>query len=704
MTIAQDSHLPTVMPTTNRPRNLGKSLDDDTSRLDGVAKVTGAAKYSRDMFAPNQLFLGFVRCPYGNATLRSINQDAAQAVKGVLEIQMIGETGRYHGHPVGYLVAESKTAMQRGLKALNAQWRMETPRTSLGEVAGDPPAATDETQALFDQADLVVEATYETEIQTHSSLETHGMMVDHTGERATVYASTQGTFAVQNEVRPHLGLNQSQFEVVCEYIGGGFGSKFQIGSEGMYAAQVAAKYKRPVMSFCNRAEEHLDTGCRPSSRSYAKIAVKKDGTILGGQIHTWGGVGVAQGGGRVWFPSRRFDFGRAEKTHDDVQFNAGAPRAMRAPGMPQGAFAEELLLDEIAAACGMDPLALRRKLDTDPARRRMYDLGAELIGWNQRQKNGAQTGVMRRGFGIGATDWGNVKTRADAEVAVFRDGSISVRTGTQDIGTGQRTIMGVLVAEYLGVPLKMIDVQIGSSNLPYGPASGGSTTARATSPAMIAAALDVKKKLLDTIAPAFNTTADQLDIREGQVVTRDGRTIAWADACRRLPGDSVVGRGEFGQNVDAHWGEGHSAGAQFVDLTVDTETGVVRVNRVIAIQSCGKVVSRKTTESQIIGGVIQGISYALFEHKLHDRRTGSMVNPNLEWYKILGPKDMPHIEPVLWDEGQTGVRSLGEPPVVPTAGAVACAIFNAIGAPVRSLPMTPDKVLAALDAANGGGA
>ncbi len=704
MTRQQDAHLPTVMPTTNRPINLGTSLDDHTSRLDGVAKVTGAAKYSRDMLAANQLFIGFLRCPFGRATLDRIDRDAALAVKGVVEVEMMGRDGRYHGHPVGYVVAESKAAAQRGLRALHAVWMMERPRTSLADGASEVPAESDETAQLFREADHVIEATYDTEIQTHSSLETHGLMVDHTGERATVYASTQGTFAVRDQVAEPLGLRQSQYEVICEYVGGGFGSKFQIGVEGMIAARVAAKHHRPVMSFCDRAEEHLDTGCRPSSRSFIKLAVQNDGTILGGQIQTWGGVGVARGGGGVTIPSGRYNFGAIQRGHEDVQFNTGAPRAMRAPGRPQGAFAEELVVDEIAAACNLDPLALRRKLDRDANRQKMYELGARMIGWHQRQPNGSQRSIMRRGFGVGATDWGNGKARADAEVAVFRDGSIVVRTGTQDIGTGQRTIMAVLVAENLGVPLRMIDVEIGSSNLPYGPASGGSTTGRATAPAMIAAAIDVRNKLLDAIAPALSTTADQLQIRDGQVVIGDDRRIPWSDACRRLSADSIIGRGTFNQNVDAHWGEGHSAGVQFVDLSVDSETGIVRVNHVVAIQSCGKAVSRKTVESQIIGGVIQGISFALFENKWHDRRTGAMVNPNLEWYKILGSSDMPHIEPVIWDEGQTGVRSLGEPPVVPTAGAVAGAIFNAIGAPVRSLPMTPDKVLSALDAANGGAA
>jgi xanthine dehydrogenase YagR molybdenum-binding subunit len=165
-----------------------------------------------------------------------------------------------------------------------------------------------------------------------------------------------------------------------------------------------------------------------------------------------------------------------------------------------------------------------------------------------------------------------------------------------------------------------------------------------------------------------------------------------------LPSDKIVGRGHWDQEIlKSDSSKGHSHGAQFAEVEVDAETGIVRVKRIIAIQSGGKIICRKTAESQVIGGVIQGISYALFEDRILDRNVGQMVNANLEMYKILGSNDMPHIEPVLWTRNQTGVRSIGEPPTVPTAGAVACAIFNAIGKPVRHLPITPDKVLAAVE-------
>jgi xanthine dehydrogenase YagR molybdenum-binding subunit len=214
----------------------------------------------------------------------------------------------------------------------------------------------------------------------------------------------------------------------------------------------------------------------------------------------------------------------------------------------------------------------------------------------------------------------------------------------------------------------------------------------------MAAALEAKDKLLQTLAERLGADASELDVKDGYILRNDAPAMDWNEACTRLPADGIVGRGTS-RTGRAFGGEGHSNGVQFVDLVVDAETGVVRVNHIVAIQACGRVVARKTTESQIIGGVIQGLSFALFEDKILDRNVGAMVNPNLEMYKIAGAADVPHIEPVLWAKDQTGVRSLGEPPTIPTAGAIACAVFNAIGAPVRHLPLTPDKVLGVLEGA-----
>ncbi len=689
------AHLPTSMPTTNRPLNAGSSMNDDASRLDGLAKVTGRAKYGRDMYLPNSLFAAFIRCPIGAGDLESADEEAARAVPGVVEVEVSGRSGQYHGHNVGHIAAESPAALRRGFRALNAKWK-QSPVTT--RIADDPGAAAepdDATRAALEGADHVLEAVYSTQVQTHSALETHGAVVDHRGDSATVYASTQGTFAATDGLGNAIGLARSQYEVICEYVGGGFGSKLNgAGKEGVLAAQLGAKYTRPVHVFVNREEDHLDTGNRPSSRTSVKIGFKKDGTILGGLIQSWGGVGVGNRGGGLAFPSGRYDLGKVQRAHSDVRFAGGAPRPFRAPGHPQGAFTEELVLDEIATMAGIDPLALRLRLDSDEDRRAMMNQGAALIGWKNRHATGSQSGVVRRGFGMGTASWHRGQARAEAEVVINRDGSVEARTGTQDIGTGQRTIMGIIAAERLGVPLRFVGVRIGSSTLPVGPGSGGSVTAPNTAPVMMDAAEDAKAKLLGAVANTAGADVSEFDIVGGEIRRAGKPFMTWAEACAKIGGDSIVGRGQSGRRPD---GQGNSHGAQFVELRVDTETGLIHVDRVVAVQACGLVVCRKTAESQIIGGVIQGLSYALFEDKILDRNVGAMVNANLEMYKIIGTADMPHIEPVLYTRGQTSVRSLGEPPTVPTAGAVACAVFNAIGRPVRHLPLTPDKVLAALE-------
>lgn len=694
-----DDRIPQSMPTSNRPRNAGVAINDDASRLDAVAKVTGQAKYGRDRCFQDGLWVAFIRCPFGQAELDTADVDAARAVPGVVEVELTGDRGRYHGHAVGHVVAESKLALQRGLKALKPFWQRDSVNTEITDEAPDLPEASEQTQQILADADHVLEAVYSTPVQTHSALETHGASIEHRGDEARVYASTQGTFSFRDGLDEALELPSSQFEVICEYIGGGFGAKLGgPGKEGQLAAQIAAKYKRPAYLFVDRAEEHLDTGNRPSSRTHVRVGFNNDGTILGGQIHTFGGVGVGRRGGGCNIPSRRYDYNlrQIQRGHNDVSLNAGAPRAMRAPGHPQGAFAEELMLDEIATIAGVDPLDLRLRLESDDDRRAMFEQGAQIIGWSDRQATGSQTGVVRRGFGMGAASWGRFPSNTECEVVINRDGSIEARTGTQDIGTGQRTVMGIVASDTLGVPLDAVQVRIGHSRLPEGPASGGSVTAHNSAPAMQRAAVDAREKLLTALADKAGADASEFDIAEGEV-RRNGEAFAsWRDACQSLPRESIVGRGTWNRgDVGADQTQGHSNGVQFVDLSVDTETGVITLDRIIAIQACGRVICRKTAESQIIGGVVQGISYALFEHKILDRNAGAMVNPNFEWYKVAGTRDMPHIEPILWRRGQTGVRSLGEPPTIPTAGAIACALFNAIGAPVRHLPLTPDKVLAA---------
>ncbi len=682
-----------TMPTTNRPMNAGQSVADDASRLDGIAKVTGAAKYGRDKYPAGCLFAAFIRCPWGKAELVSHSADEVQKLPGVVEVNVSRKEGLYHGRDMGYICADSPLALKRAMEALRPVWKRGEVKTLIEDDIDKEPEPDVDTGKLLDAAPLKLEAIYSTACQTHSSLETHGCVVDHQGDSATVWASTQGTFSFRDGLGEALKLDAGQFEVKCEYIGGGFGSKLGgPGKEGLLAARLSQKLRKPVYVFCDRREEHLDTGNRPSSRTLVRLGVQRDGTIVGGQIQTWGGVGVARGGGGCTVPSNRYKLGQISKDHKDIAFNAGGPRAMRAPGHPQGSFAEELMLDEVATLAKIDPLDLRMRLASSVLQEQMR-LGAKLIGWEDRKLTGSQTGVIRTGYGLGTASWGSAGSLAEAEVIIHRDGSVEARTGAQDIGTGYRTIMAIVAAEAIGVPVGIVRCSVGSSRLPSGPGSGGSITSPIMAPTMRMAAEDAREKLLAVVATAKKVELAALRIDAGEILLDAKAIMSFKDACGLLPSDAITGRNAGRKRAEER---GHSNGVQFVKATVDTETGVIRVQRVIAIQSCGKVLCRKTAESQIIGGVIQGLSYAMFENRLLDRVTGAMVNPNFEWYRILGPNDMPHIEPVLWSKGQTKVCALGEPPVIPTAGALAAAVFNAIGAPVRSTPMSPDKVLAAV--------
>jgi len=269
-----------------------------------------------------------------------------------------------------------------------------------------------------------------------------------------------------------------------------------------------------------------------------------------------------------------------------------------------------------------------------------------------------------------------------------------VRIGTQDIGTGTRTVVALVAADALGLQPAQITPQIGDTEYGVAPGSGGSTTAASISPGVRIASLKALELLKEKIAPALGGDAAALVASGGRIHVKDNTSkgMSWADACKRIGPQPI--------SADADWQPGMTSvttsGVQFAEATVDVKTGLVRVTRVLAIQDCGLVLDPLTAESQCYGGVIGSLNFALFEDRILDRNTGQMVNPNMEWYLLAGMSDIPPIEVRLKNQPERGVIGLGEPPTVPTAAAVALAVRNAIGVTVRSLPLTPAKILQTL--------
>jgi xanthine dehydrogenase YagR molybdenum-binding subunit len=490
-------------------------------------------------------------------------------------------------------------------------------------------------------------------------------------------------------------------------MGGGFGAKFGAGNVGVLATHLSKKAGAPVWLMLDRKEEHLSAGNRPSSHQRLRIGARRDGTLTAIHLVNYGTAGVGTGAGAGGPAQNMYACPNVLTEEADVFTNAGPAAAFRAPGHPQGCFALEQVVDELAERLGMDPLALREKIDESPSRRVERRLGAERAGWSRRHAPGADPGPVKRGIGFAQSVWYRFTDMDSAvEVRVTRDGSVELLSGVQDIGGGIRTALAQVVAEELGLKPADVVVRIGDTAFPNGPASGGSVTTNSITPAARNAAWAVRRQLVALAAAELGAPAEKLQMADGRVFAEPyaAKSLTFRQVCRRMKTEQIAERSQRTQNYGAVPGQRQRmdlyGGVQFAEVAVDVETGVVRVERVVAVHDCGRPINPLALESQINGGIIQGVSYALFEDRILDRATGFMVNPNLEQYKIAGSRETPVIDVHLIEEyrgrSSTDAGGIGEPATVPTAAAIANAFYNATGARIREIPMTPARVLAAL--------
>ena len=691
-------------------------------RVDGPAKVMGQAKYSYDITRPGLLFGRILRSPHAHARVARLDLAGALKIPGVKAAipatASPAATLVYPGDEVAAVAAVSEEVASDAIRAIAVEYEV-LPHLATIEQAmspGAPPifeggnVKAGEAQeegdlaAGFRAAAHVVEGTYATQVQTHVSLETHGSVCEWEGDRLTAWVSTQAVHGTREQFAEALGIPQANVRVITEYMGGGFGSKFGPDVQGILCAKLAKAAGAPVKLMLDRREEHLATGNRPSAYAKIRAGAAADGALTAFDADTWGTGGAGAGAD---FPLPYiYVFPNLRRAHKDVYVNAGQQRAMRAPGHPQACFITEVLMDELADKVGMDPVAFRVRNCPPEAPnalwRRYFPVAAERFGWAKRHPTGDPSpGPIKRGMGCAANRWGGGGRGTKAHCEILPDGGVVMRSGTQDLGVGTKTLVAIVTAETLGLPVEAIRVEIGDSQYPFSGGSGGSTTAPSVSPAVRVTAGKALEALASRIAPQLGVAPEQITAAKGRVFAKSdpSKGLAWKDACRQLGTEPV--------SVDGEWQAGLSAsgttGVQFAEVEVDVETGVTRVTRVLCVQDCGLVVNKLAAESQCNGGIIMGLGFALFEERILDRTTARMVNPNMEWYRLPGMSDIPQIDVVLLDQPERGVIGIGEPPTVSTAAAVANAVANAIGVRVRSLPITPDRVLAALATTNAGG-
>lgn len=704
-------------PNTRDAKVLGKRV----TRLEAADKVTGRAKYTYDVQLPGLLYGKILRSPHASAKILSIDTSKAEALPGVKAVIVLDEnkTCRFAGDEIAGLAATSEDIAQDALRLIEVEYEVRdyvVDETSA--MKPDAPKVHDDREnaragrltergdaaTALSEAAVVVEGTYSTQVQTHACLETHGHVVQWDGDSLVAWASTQAVFGVRDGFASYFKTSEGEemppnkVQVITEHMGGGFGSKFTPGVEGILAARLAKQAGAPVKLMLDRKEEHLAVGNRPSAVASIRAGASKDGrlTVMDMDTHGTGGVG----GGTNFPLPYVYSVEHVRRLHTEVHINAGGGRAMRAPGHPQGAFIMECVMDELAYKLGMDPLEFRRKNDESDVRQGQYTIGAREIGWHRRNRHPEkQTGTLRRGMGVGSGQWGGGGgPGTEVRCSIHPDGTVEIVTGTQDLGTGIRTAIAMIAAEELGLMPMQIDVHIGDSKpgLPSG-GSGGSTTTPSVAPVVKTAVEKARSKLLERVAQELDVETTELVMSDGKIYLVNDRTqsMSWKEATSLLGTDTVVAEGEY--NADLR--QGGVAGTQFAEVEVDLETGQVRPIRVIAVHDCGLVINLLTAESQVYGAVIQGISWALLEDRIMDPSTGLMVNPDLENYKVLGALEVPDIKVIMYDTHRK-VTGLGEPPVIPTAAAIANAVYNATGLRFRSLPITPDKVLAAWKESN----
>ena len=595
-------------------------------------------------------------------------------------------------------------AALRKAKYVESTGKAKSPykKTAL-QTQGEPDKA-------FASAGAVSEGIYGTPCIVHSCLETHGSAIEWPGEKeVVVHVSTQNVSGIVAQLAEPLSVPAGNINVLQRNVGGGFGSKFSVDRWDVNTGKLSQKAGgKPVKNMLDRRAEFEVAGMRPSAYARVKIAADKDGKIVAWESRSWGTGGVG-GGGTPPLPYI-FEIPNQRKQNTAISTNQGSARAWRAPNHPQAAAITMGAIEDLAAKLKMDPLDLVLKnLDIAGPRKDTYKeefaIADDLMGWKTRwhQRGDKTPGNIKQGLGLSMHTWGGRGHNSAQDFTINPDGSVLIKLGTQDLGTGALTIITIVAADTLGISMDNVKVMYGNNRYPQSGGSGGSTTSGGVTSSTRRGAINARDALFEKVAPALKAKPEELEAVNGRVQVKGdtSRGLAWKEACAKIGAVPLTVQGKNPDKSEppdlTNSGVG---GVQMADVSVDIETGIVRINKMVAVQDCGLVVDVMTAESQVYGALIMGISYALYEEKILDPITGRVLNPNLEFYRLAGLNDIGELKVhMMTGKGydERGVIGLAEPPVVSPGAAISNAVANAIGVRVPFLPLTPQNVLEALE-------
>ncbi len=720
------------------------------ARHEARDKVSGKARYTVDVRLSGQLVGRILRSVHPHAIVRSVDPSAALALPGVhAVIDLLGNERevKYVGAEIAAVAADDRETAERALAAISVDYEplpavigmgaamapgaplvhegfrkkhpssAEGPLTPArwhGNVRGPvtamsvfPGKARRRIKAArASGGERLVEGTWDTAVQSHTCLEPHACVAtwegDGPGARLTAYISSQAAARVADEIAKHYELPRENVRVLSDHVGGGFGAKLEMTMEVVAAIDLARVTGRPVGVFLDREEELSVGGNRPGSKIELAISADQDGALEALTVDVHGDGGIAPGS--TVASLFRFIYPKAPKALADYDVVSHLPpgKPFRGPGGPMAAWALEQAVDEMAEKLGVDPVTLRRRWDPNPLRNTLMDYVESIPAWRDRAEVASDQGRYRRGIGMAIANWMYfLQPNVEVEVSASPDG-FGAACGVQDLGTGSRTVIARAVAEVFGLRPDQIYMRIGDSSLPQGPMSGGSRTTASIRPAALDAAAQLAGLLSESAAEHFGLV-DAQAATEG--VRHSAGLLPWAEVIAAVPPQAVTaGRGPddkryfLPMNIEGlRTGRGFTRAVHVSEVEVDMQLGKIRVPRVWAGLGCGKLAAPELARSQALGGVIQGVGYALFEERHVDPRTGVILTAGLEDYRIPGISDTPQIEVEFFEMGFEHVRGgavgLGELSTLSVAASIGNAVYHATGWRPRSLPIMPGRAL-----------